>query len=225
MSIEDVQPGGFTVRQRLLSSVMNAIRSALLKAVDGVGGGTYTPSATISISDLTVGGGNRLKYSSRTVTRVPVNLLAGWTSDDTRWARNTASSRPYWYQPNYGNARLWFQLNLPAGSVLDSVTMQIIGTGHSGVPNTPVGFLVKRGALNSVSTTTIGTGTDSPGSAGAYDSLHSVTASGIAHTVDATQMYWLDINGESGANEANGTRIFSITASVTMTAQDEWGTG
>lgn len=222
MSISDIKPGGWAAKERLTSGQANLARTELIKCVDGTGGGTYTPSATISIDDLTIGGTERLKYASRSVTRSPINYMAGWTSDATRWAMTAVSQRPYWEQPNYGNANLLFQMSLPVGSVLTSATAEIIGYSHAGVPNSPVSFEIYYSAFDGFSKVALGTSTDPSASAGAYDAIHNITLSGLSHTVLSTLMYWVRFTGESGANAAVGTRMLSFTSTVTMTAQDEW---
>lgn len=47
MTIADVKPGGWASHELLSSAQMNAIRTELLKCVDGSGGGTYTLSALL----------------------------------------------------------------------------------------------------------------------------------------------------------------------------------
>jgi hypothetical protein len=59
MTLTAVKPGGWDVEEVLTSDQMNALQVELLKAIDGVNGGTYSP-----VSDLVIGGPGELIVST-----------------------------------------------------------------------------------------------------------------------------------------------------------------
>lgn len=225
MSIADIKSGGWTLNERLTSAQMNSARAELIKCVDGVGGGTYTPSATVSISDLTVGSGNRLKYDSRSESRCPINYYAGGknTADDWNLTASSAGTRSVWEQTATGTDYLTFHMKLPRGAVLDSVTCWFQGGGgHASVPASPLRFDIFYSlrtlapsslvAIGSTSTTSATTGAE-------YDALHTATLTSLAHSIGDSFDYWLRIRGET---VATGGLFLACQATCTVTEQDEW---
>lgn len=87
MTIADVKSGGWATNEVLTSAQMNLIRAELLKAMDGAGGGSYSPSA-----HLVLGGANELRIDSALRVRTGGDLVldvgatfdvncSGWTFD------------------------------------------------------------------------------------------------------------------------------------------------
>lgn len=74
MTLADVKPGGWIDHEVLTHAQMNAIRTELLKAVDGAGGGTYNPSA-----NLIFGGAGELQIDNvlRVLTGADLFVDAG----------------------------------------------------------------------------------------------------------------------------------------------------
>lgn len=52
MTFSRAKSGGWVTGERLTSTQMNTLDTNMVKAVDGDAGGTYTPSAALSITDL-----------------------------------------------------------------------------------------------------------------------------------------------------------------------------
>jgi len=223
VSISDIKSGGWATRERLTSAQMGLARTELLKCVDGTGGGTYTPSATISIDDLTVGGSSQLKYVSRSVTRI-FQDLSGWVSSNTAYWDITSSGtlRPAWYQPavNAG-ATMWIPMSLPVGSVLNSVAVTTEGAGHTAAPVTPLLVTVYSSPITGNTITSLGSQSDVTAWP-AYDAAHVVSVTGLAHTVLNSLSYWIKITGESGVDSAAGALVYGAYAACTITVQDEW---
>lgn len=224
MSIADIKSGGWTLNERLTSAQMNSARAELIKCVDGVGGGTYTPSATVSITDLEVGGTNQLKYGSRTVTRPCIRIGDGTSSDATRWSlSSSASARPHFITLLTGTVYLWFPVRLPVGATLTAVTVYVIGgSGHGSLPFNMPEAEVYSSALGSTSVTSLGSGVDASATVLEYEAGHTIDVTVASHVVLATNNYWLRIRPEGGAGEEVGFIVGGATATLTMTAQDEW---
>jgi hypothetical protein len=227
----DIKTGGWSLGERLTSAQMNTARAEIIKSVDGVAGGTYTPAATVSISDLTVGSGNQLRYDSRTVGRPCIRITDGTTSEDAidpvtrRWARACAgTTRPYWITQVTGNVPLWFPMRLPVGSVLNTIVAVVVGgAGHGALPAVMPEVTAYSSTPGAMATlTTLGTQLDTSASVGLFQAAHVITISGLSHTVLSTLDYWLRVLPESGANDEVGFIVAGATAGVTMTEQDEW---
>lgn len=215
MTIADIKAGGWAAGERLLSSQMNTARTEMLKCVDGDGGGTYTPSATISIDDLTVGGGNALKYDSRgvaaTIPMIPIDIGADWA-----W-NNTAA---LWYTTAAGTSSMWFGAKLPNPCTLTDAVAWVKGSGHGALPAVMPRLEVWVRALNTDSSSASFSADDSSATFGAFDTIHFIQATGsVAIT---TQNVFVRVINESGANSQNTFKLLGVQLSVTMTEQHEW---
>lgn len=58
MTLDPAKPGGWDFEEVLTSDDLNALQAELLKAIDGTGGGTYTP-----LSDLVFGTGSLVRFA------------------------------------------------------------------------------------------------------------------------------------------------------------------
>ncbi len=87
MSFALVKPGGFAFGERLPSAAMNALDADHANAIDGVAGGTYTPSAPIII------GGSGLQIGTLSVTG---NSTIGNATGDTLTVEATATINGPW---------------------------------------------------------------------------------------------------------------------------------
>lgn len=79
------------------------------------------------------------------------------------------------------------------------------GSAHGGLPATMPQLALKRVTATAgntdVTTAAVGsTATDSSASAAAYDKVHLISKTGMAHTILADSSYWVSIKGEAGAN-------------------------
>lgn len=85
MTITDPKVGGWALRERLLSSQMNNIRSELLKCVDGSGGGIYTLTSELEFagSDFVIAATFRVDATGlvRLVSGAAMDVESGATFD------------------------------------------------------------------------------------------------------------------------------------------------
>jgi hypothetical protein len=217
VSIADIKTGGWAVGERLRSTQMNSARAELLKCIDGVGGGTYTPSATISIDDLTVGGTDRLKYGSRTVSGYPALYASAVGAD---WAFNTTDA--LWHTTATAGNNIWFPVKLPRSCTVTTVAALVQGAaGHAGLPAVmPTVQLFTRSVFSDTATAA-GGATDTSASTGAYQAGHAITNSALSVSIDQ-HVCFVRVSNESGANALSGFKLLAIALSFTMTDQHEW---
>lgn len=224
MSIADIKTGGWAVGERLTSTQMGSVRAELLKCVDGVGGGTYTPSATVSISDLTVGGTNRLKYGSRNVTKA---LRCAAVAIGADWAFNSGSTILRWEQGALAGTPLVLQCeDMPLSGTLTSISIFVRGQPVSRANlsfNLPRFYLNKRNVLSETVTAIVASQVDASATVPAYEAVHAITASGLTEALGSGNEYFLGVTGESGGGEDTvGLRYLGAQAIVTFTEQGEW---
>lgn len=220
MSIADIKTGGWITDEQLTPAQMNLTRAELLKCVDGAGGGTYTPSATVSISDLTVGGGNRLKYNSRSVTRmlhasIASTTLGDWTFDEANlnWEQSAGIT---------GDS-IWFQVDLPASGTLTSVKAYFFPAvvARGAAPTTLPRVGVSQKVQNASGASSLGATTYTYTTSGAYEVANSVETT-MSTALLPTATYYVFFRGEAAGGAALGLRLLGFDATVTMTEQGEW---
>lgn len=229
MTITDPKSGGWSLRERLTYTAMNLIRTGLLSAIDGVGGGSYSPSAVIDIGGSNglkisgTGSGARLRYSSRSVQRCfPHN---GYTTG-TDWVYPDS---PHLWTTNSTTAGriVSFTLNgLPNGATFDSLTVRFLGSTGGTVPATAPKIRAWRVDLATGTETALFAETDDPTVAisnAAYVAAHDITVSSIAHTISTKDYsYYLQVKTPGGGGTAVGAKIYGIQATCTITDQSEY---
>jgi hypothetical protein len=212
----------WTTKERLTSSQLTLLATEVLKAPDGVNGGTIAPAAPIIVNGSgALQLGSRLAYTSRSVTRVLPILLGEY--DNTRAA---FTSGDYFTSTSTTTSTVTLPLvGLPNGATLNTVTVKFKGqAAHGGAPGTMPTLKVNRRGIAAGSFTQLGsTTTDTYGSAGAYETTHDISVTGIAHTIDRTaNTYQLVFTFEGGANAVLGASLFAISATCTITDQPEF---
>lgn len=222
MSHTDPKPGGWATKEKLTSAQMNLVRTGINNSPDIAAGGTYSPAAPVIINGSgALQLGSLLGYTSRSITRTlplqPVEMDGSFTHQ---------MGENFILTANTTGAALELPLGImPHGATLNSVSIQFQGaSGHGGLPaGMPTIKVYRKGATTIVPTQIGSTATDTSANVAAYEAVHKIEATALAHTVDvATNTYFLVFNGESGANAANSARIIALQAEVTMTLQPEW---
>jgi len=172
-----------------------------------------------SASDLTVTGSNKLKLTSRTITRtVCANftpISTGWTfnSDPLGTPRTTTTS----------NENGCWPLSLPEGAVINTIQLVVEGgAGHAGAPsNLPLVSLFYKTPGTGSTGTLISTRTDVFSSAAAYEQPHFLSMTSIAYTVTRTARLSIYFQSESSTNATSGYKIHGINVTYTITSVDD----
>lgn len=231
MSIADVKAGGWAQGERFRSPQANSVRAELLKCVDGVGGGTYTPSATVSISDLMVGGGNRLKYDGTNSVTKALRVAVIHAGTTPEWVFNSASTTLRWAQTGgvaAGDTLTMQVVDLPSAGTLTSIHVAVRGNPVSRANltfNLPRFFFNKRPVLSETVTQIVSSQVDASASVAAYEAIHLISATGLSENLEtgAASNYYLGVTGESGGGTATaGLRFLGAYGVVTFAEQAEW---
>ena len=207
------------------AATVNSWRANMAKAVDGVGGGAYSPSSAIEIggAGLKVSNGTTIAYDSRTVRR-QLALLADTTSGN--WSR-AATPRGAWQNTASGGTLDIHLEGLPHDNALATLVVRFQGaSGHGAFPGGAPGVMptMTLRAVDADGETTLGTATDTSGTAGAYEAAHAITMSSISHVIDRElYRYVLTITAETGANFVANGKVLGLYCDVGITSQSEWG--
>jgi hypothetical protein len=170
--------------------------------------------AAVTMTDLTLSGTSRLKLGSRTLPRLGSSSAfgaSGFSVSTGGFATQDGVS---------GSPRVSWELDLPHGGTLTSVSIIVNGVTHTLLPGTKPQITVRRTSATPSSAATIGgPAVDPSGDVSAYDIDHPITISGLSHTVDRESYnYFLLLEGESGSNSlvglAAGTPSFNCTMTV-----------
>ena len=204
------------------------VRTIIPLAIDGDGGGSYTPSDVIKLggSGMRLEGTSNIALASRLITRtVPLYSVAGETAGVPHWGVNasgelvaSAAVGGWGYIP----------LDLPHGSTVSKIQVRFKGAGgHGG------GAPVPMPSWNYYRMDLDGTGTliDTkvlawPGQV-AYELYQWIEELAIAaHVVDRTlNRYFLRIESEGNAGPDGyklGAVIPQIRVAITTTSYTEW---
>jgi hypothetical protein len=219
---------------------MNQLDIDHANAIDGAGGGSYTPTAPINITgangigNATVSGNvtwstaNYPKLSTRTVN-VSVPVSSGYVTDLT-------GGTPFWTITTGGgnnflpvllnstvssNGAAWFPIRPPVGSTITESLVTLIGNfpgggspTHAGLPtNMPTLWLARYDG----SMTIISGMNDPAANAAAYDGVHNINLTGLSEVVQTGYQYFLRVTGESGTNSSASKlaiRFLRYTVSV-----------
>lgn len=149
-----------------------------------------------TFTDITVGTAHSYKVSSRSETRMC----------SVTWANVVGSS----FQQNADGSTTdtgtgsgcVAHVFLPNGCTLNEVHVSINpANAHAGVPATKPSFVLTSQDITTNTFTTIATGSDGSSTAGGYDAIHYVSATGLSVAIDrATKAYTVQFSGEFGGN-------------------------
>jgi hypothetical protein len=206
--------GNFQVASGVTYSV--ATDAQFISTMEVGGLATLTGGASVGTHNLAI--------TSRSVTRV----MNGYVQDD-KW---DAIAPPAWgasaaAQAAPGTYLLQFELKVPNGAVLTSVTVRLTGASlHSTAPLT-----LPRLTVYSLDTSgnqvSLGALTDTSaapgGSPAGYDVTHSITVSGLSVTIDrTTKRYIASVSPEAGTGAQIGSpQVYTCAATWTQTAYEE----
>jgi hypothetical protein len=202
------------------------VRVPISRALDGVGGGSYAllndliiTGAGFVLDKVQMSGTNRVTLVSRSITRQQAMLgftrSANWSlsiNDYLIW-RNTAQG---------GELDLALD-RLPHGQTLDSVVLRWAPAGgHAGLPDPMPGFTVYR-VDQGGSATSLGVATDPSASVGAYQAVHDIPLSSIAHTVNLENYrYMIRLTGEGATNFVANAEAIQLKVGCTCTFYPEY---
>lgn len=214
MTLQGPKPGGWALNEVLTSSQLTALQTALERAVDGVGGGTYNPSPVLQLNNtkITLPAIADLKIPSQTLTLrpplLPAHVLGDW------------SFIPPWRQTStVAGSKLLIPLPLKGGDSIQSLTVTLAGgPGHTNLPAVKPTISVQAYRHDN-SVQLMGSVTDNPADVTAYQAAHPVVLSAPELSV-ALNPVWtvvLTIEGESGTDALQNLAIHDIALSVTRT--------
>ena len=165
---------------------------------------------TVSAADVEVSGG----VTAASYTLSPALAETHTVSSPAEYDRSAWVNTGGIYQALVStSADLMFQVDLPHGAVITSVTATIDPAGgHGGVmPNSTPSLTLLRIDDTGTSNTLIGVG-DPTTPAASYEGLHSFSATlGTPHVVDRTvNRYAIRVTNEAGANAVSGLRLICL---------------
>ncbi|WP_437591483.1 hypothetical protein [Sorangium sp. So ce1000] len=174
--------------------------------------GIQTFIGAVFASDFTMTGTSRIKLGSRSVTRRTRSAPFGATNfsvDADSFVTQTSTS---------ASAVSW-ELDVPHGATLTSVTIRVQPNTHGSLPATMPQIRVLRTSSNEITGQIVGSVTaDSSGSVGAYNAAHSITISGLSEVIDRSQYnYYVKLEGEASTNSMTGLQAGTPKWTTTMT--------
>jgi len=196
------------------------VRTQIPRAIDGVGGGTYTPTVVIDIQGTAglkiscTGAAARLQYGSRAVTRTSTSPIVNTTTSTVSVAYGNVAA---------GDIATVALDRLPDGSAITSVLIYHNRADGGVLPGTKVqAALFKTNITTGVDTAIVALTEDPTTPVGSYEAHHSFTLTpGAPETVDNTQyVYWVRFDGETAPN-ALTTVLYTPVVNLTITSQDE----
>ena len=197
--------------------VVNGWRAAIAKAVDGVGGGAYTPSTVIDIAGAGLkisgsGAAARVQYASSSEVRTQRSFLLNNDTGSVKVGSIVLAATEQGMQ----------YLVMPDGCTLASVTTYHNRDDTGLMPATRVQLLVWKLNITTGTATQLGvTTTDPTANLVAYQAHHGFSISTIGEVIDNEQyVYYAIVNGEAGANATN-TTWYGCTVTTTVTSQDK----
>lgn len=222
MTLADPTGGaGYIFGQSLPAAHMTTIATNQPKAVDGNGGGTWTPSASIILNGTgALQLGAKLKYTSRTVSRAQPLVMSALTAN---WDWAAAAVGTVWQNATTNTICVHEFTKLAHGAVLDGITVFYQGgPGHMGVPAVMPSFQLVRISTSNVYTAIGAAFNATVPNAAAFEAVHSASISGLAHTISLDgRRYGLLVTAETGAfSLANGKYLFA-NVDMTVTEQAE----
>jgi hypothetical protein len=191
------------------------VRTQIPKAVDGVGGGAYSPAVQLDIggAGLKLSNGNALGYSSRSLSRVQAGLLHNTTAGTFGVGLIVVAANQFAVQ--------MFD-RIPNGATLTGITVYHNRTNLGTLPTTRVTATIRKRDITTGTGSVISGPTEDPTSVlASYEAHHSFSLSGLSEVIDnTTTVYYLDFSGESGSNTTS-TVLYPCLVTFTLSAQDE----
>lgn len=185
-----------TLMDNMIKPLMDA--AAYLEA--NVGGGaqaaTNAWTGPNTFSDITVSTGAHYKVTSRAETRI---CSVTWTNAvGSSFQQNQNGSVT---DTGTGSGCV-AHIFLPNGAVLNEIHVSINpADAHAGLPATKPAFILTSQDITTSTFTTIATGVDGSSTAGGYDAIHYISATGLSVAIDrATKAYAVQLTGEFGGN-------------------------
>ena len=186
--------------ETLCTDMIKPLATGLSYVANNVGAGaqaaTNAWTGPNTFSDITVGTGAHYKVTSRAETRIC----------SVTWANVVGSS----FQVNADGSvtdtgtgsGCVAHVFLPNGATLNEVHVSINpANGHAGLPATKPAFILTSQDITTSTFTTIATGVDGSSTAGGYDAIHYISATGLSVAIDrATKAYTVQLTGELGGN-------------------------
>jgi hypothetical protein len=174
--------------------------------------GTNVISGVTTASDLTMTGTSRIKLGSRSVSRLARSAPFGATNF-------TINVDSYVTQSSTAASSVSWELDVPHGATLTSVSIEIQPVAHGSLPATMPKLTVMVMAANHITGTIAGGPTsDGSGSVGAYNTQHPIAVSGLSVVVDRTQYnYWAKFEGEASTDSLTGLIAGTPSYTCTMT--------
>lgn len=164
-------------------------------------------------------GTNKYALASRQITRyLPFSFIA----KPAEWLASAGSGDDSAATLVNTAVRLYIPLDVPNGSTLDEVSVEVSGAGgHAGLPGTMPAIIVQQHSLGA--NAAVGTSqSDTSGGTGAYQTPHYITKTGLAHSVNrVTNRYFVQLTSESGANALAGLSVFGVLVKFTVTSMDD----
>ena len=139
---------------------------------------------------------------------VPVPLGMPLENTSARWSFSATLGA--WYQDDDTDAgELWWPVPTPIKGRITEILAEIDGdagpggANHTagGVPGTLPTITLYRVEYSDAGLTQIGTATDAPADAAAYDALHTFGPTGLTEDIIAGRSYLVKITGEAGAGK------------------------
>jgi len=200
---------------------INDAASLIPNLIDGVAGGTYSPSSKVTITNLEMGGTNRLKVASRSIGPRALNgQVVSDMASANRFTPNTANS---WTAATASaSCFVVVPLDVPDGATITAYSVYIDPAGgHGALPAAMPQILLSSTAVatnsNSVHKTTI----DSSANVAAYEPFHAISDT-ISLVVDrAARRYFIVLQSEGGANALAGLVYIGGTVTFTVTNYDD----
>lgn len=225
MTLVDPTSGlGYTFGQKLPSTHMTTIAANQPKAVDGVGGGTYAPSAPIILNGASaLQLGAKLKYTSRSVTRI--QPLVPQVGNTANWNWVSSGGLLYWRNLTTGTGCQIELTKLAHNSTVNDVRLLFQGGGgHVALPANMPAFRLYQVSSSSVYTALGASTADGSANVAAFEAAHSIALdiTGSSFVVDLTlYRYIIAIAAESGANNQPQAAVLgsSVVADVTEQAE------
>ena len=224
MTIPLVKTGGWTDGETLTPLQASTLQNYLIRAVDGVNGGSFSPGTTITISGsgLTMGGTSNLLLASRDIVRQqPLNAApystAQWLQRPNGTWRNLLTT-----------TLLPIRLHdLPHGNVLKYVSVRYTGAaGHASDPvQLAMPILNVYSVDNSDTATLLGTKTDTDTVRAVYEAYHDITTAALGHTIDTVNNRYLAVLTAEAAGVdpyVANAEVCQCSTTCTMTTMTEY---
>lgn len=215
----------------ITQATLNYWRACISQAVDGAGGGEYTPTAPIEITGSGMRVGiltlvDSLNYEIKLATGVSetrvvpgfatpsvgVGAAGAWQLESEGGWLDTSSSAV--------GPMLDHGLRVPNGATLNGVTVHILGGGgHGSLPASMPTIDVRKRPIAGTASSSLGSATDTSATVILYEGYHTISVSGLSEVVDNTSyVYFIVYRAEHGANAQIGSRYYGATNTWTRVA-------